>query len=340
MAGHHHHAGHDAGHHHGHAHGPREYGRAFAIGIVLNLAFVAVEGAAGLWAGSLALVADAGHNLSDVLGLLMAWAAYALSKRPASARYTYGLRGSSILAALFNAILLLFACGAIALGAIQRFFEPAPVQSGAMMVVAAVGIVINLGTALLFLRGSKDDLNIRGAFLHMAADAGVSAGVVAAGFLVLQTGLTWIDPAISLIIVLVIVAGTWGLFRDSLVMSLQGVPGGIDSTAVTARLGGLPGVEAVHHVHLWPTSTTEVALTAHLVMPDGGGGDSFLADTAKLVQTEFGIGHATFQIERGECADSQPDCVPGRERAHDHDHDQDHDQDHDHGPGHGHQHRH
>ncbi|WP_016746528.1 cation diffusion facilitator family transporter [Rhizorhabdus wittichii] len=342
MAGHHHHAGHGHDHGSGHAHGPREYGRAFAIGIVLNLAFVVVEGAAGLWAGSLALVADAGHNLSDVLGLLMAWAAYALSKRPASARYTYGLRGSSILAALFNAILLLFACGAIALGAIQRFFEPAPVQSGTMMAVAAVGIVINLGTALLFLRGSQDDLNIRGAFLHMAADAGVSAGVVAAGFLVLETGLLWIDPAISLVIVVVIVAGTWGLFRDSLVMSLQGVPGGIDSAAVTARLGGLAGVEAVHHVHIWPTSTTEVALTAHLVMPDGSGDDAFLAATAKLMKAEFGIGHATFQIERGECADGQPDCSPGQEQAHDHDHvhDHDHDHDHGHGPGHGHQHRH
>lgn len=325
MGSHHHDHDHGAGHAHGHAHGVTNYGRAFAIGIALNIGFVLIEGAAGLASGSLALVADAGHNLSDVLGLLMAWAAYALSKRPATARYTYGLRGSSILAALFNAILLLIACGAIALGAIQRFFEPAPVESGMMMAVAAVGIVINLGTALLFLRGSHDDLNIRGAFLHMAADAAVSAGVVVAGFVVLQTGMLWIDPAISLVIVAVIVAGTWGLFRDSLVMSLQGVPGRIDATAVTARLGELPGVGAVHHVHIWPTSTTEVALTAHLVMPERGG-DDFLAATAELVRQEFGIGHATFQIEQGGCVHEQANCGPapaGRDRG-DHDHDHSH----------------
>lgn len=322
-------------HHHdhaGHAHGVSAggYGRAFAIGVTLNLAFVLIEGGVGLFSGSLALLADAGHNLSDVLGLLMAWAAYALSKRPASARYTYGLRGSSILAALFNAVFLLIACGAITLGAIQRFFEPAPLQPGMMMAVAAVGIVINLGTALLFLRGSHEDLNIRGAFLHMAADAGVSAGVVVAGFLVAKTGFLWIDPAISLIIVAVIVVGTWGLFRDSLVMSLQGVPASIDSTAVTARLSGLSGVEAVHHVHIWPTSTTEVALTAHLVMPDGGG-DDFLKATADIVRREFGIGHATFQIEHGGCGHDQVDCGPGPSgREHDA---------HDHG-SHGHHHHH
>jgi cobalt-zinc-cadmium efflux system protein len=332
----HHHHDHASGHDHGHSHAPASYGRAFAIGVSLNIGFVLIEGAAGLISGSLALVADAGHNLSDVLGLLMAWAAYALSKRPATARYTYGLRGSSILAALFNAILLLIACGAIALGAVQRFFEPAPIESGMMMAVAAVGIVINLGTALLFLRGSHDDLNIRGAFLHMAADAAVSAGVVVAGFLVLQTGALWIDPAISLLIVVVIVVGTWGLFRDSLVMSLQGVPGRIDSAAVTARLGELPGVSAVHHVHIWPTSTTEVALTAHLLMPDGSGDDAFLATMAKLVKTEFGIGHATFQIERGECPDGQPDCSHGKAAAHDHQHNHDHDHGHDHGHGHHH----
>jgi len=320
--GHHDHAG------QGHAHAPVGFGRAFAIGVALNLGFVLVEGSAGLVSGSLALIADAGHNLSDVLGLLMAWAAYALSKRPATARYTYGLRGSSILAALFNAIFLLIACGAIALGAIQRFFEPAPIESGVMMAVAGVGIVINLGTALLFLRGSHDDLNIRGAFLHMAADAAVSAGVVVAGYLVLLTDMLWIDPAISLMIVAVIVIGTWGLFRDSLVMSLQGVPGRIDSAAVTTRLGELSGVNAVHHVHIWPTSTTEVALTAHLVMPAGGGDDEFLAETARMVKAEFGIGHVTLQVERDRCADGWPDCShaghagghEGRHGEHDHDH--------------------
>ena len=324
--------GHDA---HGHSHAPKEFGRAFAIGVTLNLAFVIVEGLAGLASGSIALVADAGHNLSDVLGLLMAWAAYALSKRPASARYTYGLRGSSILAALFNAILLLIACGAIALGAIQRLFEPEPIQSGMMMAVAAVGIVINLGTALLFLRGGEDDLNIRGAFLHMAADAAVSAGVVVAGLIVAETGALWIDPAISIVIVAVIVIGTWGLFRDSLLMSLAGVPSRIDPAKVAARLGSLPGVTAVHHIHIWPTSTTETALTAHLVMPDLAEQDDFLVSTARLVRDEFNIGHATFQIERGRCADA--DCAEGGSGQGHHDHDDDHHRHH-HGHHHGHHH--
>jgi cobalt-zinc-cadmium efflux system protein len=314
MAAHSHDPDHD--HAHGHSHAPAEYGRAFAIGIILNLGFVIVEAVAGWISGSIALIADAGHNLSDVLGLVMAWAAFALAKRPASARYTYGLRGSSILAALFNAIFLLIACGAITLGAIQRFVHPAPVESGMMMAVAGVGIVINLGTALLFLRGRHHDLNIRGAFLHMAADAGVSAGVVVAGLIVGLTGLLWIDPAISLVIVAVIVAGTWGLFRDSLTMSLNGVPGGIDTEQVTARLAGLPGVEAVHHVHIWPTSTTEVALTAHLLMPDSANQDGFLAQTARLMRQEFRIGHSTFQIEQGACADDVDDCLhPPRAHA-------------------------
>ncbi len=303
---------HDHGAHHGHGHGhggghhhvPTSFGAAFAIGIGLNLAFVIVEGVAGWMVDSVALIADAGHNLSDVLGLVMAWAAYVLSKRPASDRYTYGLRGSSILAALFNAILLLIACGAITLGAVQRLFDPQPVQGGLMMAVAGVGIVINLGTALLFMRGGKDDLNIRGAFLHMAADAAVSAGVVIAGLLVTYTGMSWIDPAVSLVIVAVIVIGTWGLFRDSLTMSLQGVPGGIETAAVTATLAGLPGVDAVHHVHIWPTSTTEVALTAHLLMPGHQGDDQFLVTTSALIRERFGIAHSTFQIEHGICADS------------------------------------
>jgi cobalt-zinc-cadmium efflux system protein len=205
---------------------------------------------------------------------------------------------------LFNAIFLLPACGAIVLGAVQRLFDPVPVQGGLVMGVAAIGIVVNLGTALMFMRGGKEDLNIRGAFLHMAADAAVSAGVVVAGLIVLKTGITWIDPLTSIVIVAVIVVGTWGLFRDSLTMSLQGVPGGIDSTQVTARLAGLPGVAAVHHVHIWPTSTTEVALTAHLLMPDHPGDDAFLVSTAKLVRQDFGIAHATFQIEHGVCADT------------------------------------
>jgi cobalt-zinc-cadmium efflux system protein len=311
MSAQHHHHDHGDGHGHGghgHSHAPANFGTAFAVGIALNVTFVLIEGVAGWFADSVALIADAGHNLSDVLGLLMAWAAYALSKRPASARYTYGLRGSSILAALFNAIFLLIACGAIVLGAIQRLFEPVPVQAGLVMGVAAIGIVVNLGTALLFMRGGKDDLNIRGAFLHMASDAAVSAGVVIAGLIVLETGLSWIDPLISLVIVAVIVIGTWGLFRDSLSMSLQGVPGRIDAARVTARLAALPGVEAVHHVHIWPTSTTEVAITAHLLMPEAAGDDAFLASTAALVRKEFGIAHGTFQIEKGICADEPAAC--------------------------------
>jgi cobalt-zinc-cadmium efflux system protein len=304
---------------HGHGGGTDEYGRAFAIGIALNLGFVVIEAVAGWISGSIALIADAGHNLSDVLGLLMAWAAFALSKRPASARFTYGLRGSSILAALFNAVFLLIACGAITLGAIQRFVRPAPIEADMMMIVAAIGIVINLGTALLFLRGRHHDLNIRGAFLHMAADAAVSAGVVVAGLLVAWSGRLWIDPAVSLVIVAVIVAGTWGLFRDSLTMSLQGVPGGIDTESVKSRLAGLPGVDAVHHVHIWPTSTTEVALTAHLVMPQGGG-DGFLSQTARLMRDEFRIGHSTFQIEQGACADEVEDCSRASHARHHHAH--------------------
>ena len=304
---------------HGHGGGADEYGRAFAIGIALNLGFVVIEATAGWISGSIALIADAGHNLSDVLGLLMAWAAFALSKRPASARVTYGLRGASILAALFNAIFLLIACGAITLGAIQRFVRPAPVEADMMMIVAAIGIVINLGTALLFLRGRHHDLNIRGAFLHMAADAAVSAGVVVAGLLVAWSGRLWIDPAVSLVIVAVIVAGTWGLFRDSLTMLLQGVPGGIDTETVKSRLAGLPGVDAVHHVHIWPTSTTEVALTAHLVMPLGGG-DGFLSQTARLMRDEFRIGHSTFQIEQGACADELEDCSHDSHAQHHHAH--------------------
>ncbi|SNS66202.1 cobalt-zinc-cadmium efflux system protein [Sphingomonas laterariae] len=296
------HGGHGHGHA-GHAHGPTNYGRAFALGIGLNLAFTAIEAGYGFATGSMALLADAGHNLSDVLGLVIAWGAWLLSRAKPTARYTYGLRSSSILAALFNAIFLLIACGAITLGAIQRFGEPHPVPGGTVMIVAAIGIAINLGTALLFLRGGKDDINIRGAFLHMAADAAVSAGVVIAGLLTLWTRAAWIDPATSLIIVLVIVIGTWGLLRESLAMAMNAVPGRIDPAAVTEALGAIPGVARVHHLHIWPTSTTETALTAHLVIPGGHPGDAFLDETADMLQDRFGIGHATLQIEHGESAD-------------------------------------
>ncbi|WP_380874451.1 cobalt transporter [Sphingomonas sp. DBB INV C78] len=298
---HKHHHGH-AGHGHGHSHAPNNFGRAFAIGIGLNLVFTGVEAFYGFATGSMALLADAGHNLSDVLGLVIAWGAWLLSRAKPTPRYTYGWRGSSILAALFNAVFLLVACGAIALEAVQRFSHPTPVPGGTVMAVAAVGIVINLGTALLFARGGKHDINIRGAFLHMAADAAVSAGVVIAGLLTLKTGAKWIDPATSLVIVLVIVAGTWGLLRESLAMAMQAVPGRIDPAAVQQALGEVAGVARVHHLHIWPTSTTETALTAHLVIPGGHPGDAFLAETAAMLHDRFGIGHATLQIEQGEGA--------------------------------------
>lgn len=302
----HDHAGHaaaghaHAGHAHaGHVHAPASYGRAFAIGIGLNLAFTAIEAFYGFITGSMALLADAGHNLSDVLGLVIAWAAWLLSRAKPTPRFTYGLRGSSILAALFNAVFLLVACGAIALEAVQRFDDPTPVPGVTVMIVAGIGIVINLGTALLFAGGSRGDINIRGAFLHMAADAAVSAGVVVAGLLTLKTGLAWIDPATSLLIVAVIVAGTWGLLRESVAMAMQAVPDRIDPEAVTRALGDVEGVQRVHHVHIWPTSTTEAALTAHLVIPGGHPGDAFLAETAAMLHERFGIAHATLQVEQG-----------------------------------------
>jgi cobalt-zinc-cadmium efflux system protein len=266
---------------------------------VLNLAFVVVEAGFGLWSGSMALVADAGHNLSDVASLLIAWGASVMVTRPASARFTYGYKASSILAALANAGLLLVALGAILFETIRRLFEPAPVEGWTMIAVAGVGIVINTATALMFVRGRKHDLNIRGAFMHMAADALVSLGVVVAGVLILLTGALWIDPVTSLIIVLVIGWGTWGLLKDSVKMGLLAVPDSIDEGAVRGSLSGLPGVAAVHDLHIWPMSTTETALTAHLVMPRGHPGDAFLHDIAHDLEERFGIVHATLQVETG-----------------------------------------
>lgn len=300
---HHHHgpAGHDhAGHSHGHSHAPKDFGRAFAIGTVLNLGFVLVEGLAGIASGSMALLADAGHNLSDVLGLLIAWGGASLAKRPASRRFTYGLSSSTILGALANAVLLLFAVGAIALEAVQRLGSPAPVPGATVMIVASIGIVINTATAMLFMRGSKDDLNIRGAYLHMAADAAVSAAVVVGGALILFTGKAWIDPALSLLIVVVILWSTWGLLRDSVVMALHAVPPGIDAEKVEQTLATLPGVTRVHDLHIWPMSTTQVALTAHLQMPGGHPGDAFLNDAQHRLAHDFGINHMTLQIEIGD----------------------------------------
>lgn len=310
---HHHHdhgPGHGHGHHHhGHHHGPVDYGRAFAIGIVLNLAFVVVEAAAGIYGNSVALLADAGHNLSDVLGLALAWGAHVLSQRPPTQRFTYGYQGSSILAALTNAIFLMLACGAIGWEALRRLADPPQVAGDMMIIVAGIGIVVNLATALLFAAGRHGDLNIRGAFLHMIADAAVSAGVVVAGLAVKLTGLSWIDPAVSLVVVLVILLGTWGLFRDSLAMALGGVPGAIDPQAVIAHLSQQPGILGVHHLHIWPMSTTASALTAHLVMPDGHPGDAFLADLALMMDELFDIRHATFQVETGvACPVPDPRC--------------------------------
>jgi cobalt-zinc-cadmium efflux system protein len=290
-----------AGHsHHGHDHAPTDFGRAFAIGIGLNTIFVLVEAGYGFAIGSMALLADAGHNLSDVLGLIIAWAGATLAKRPASKRFTFGLRGSSILAALFNAVILLVAVGFIASEAIQRILYPAPVPGGVIIFVATIGIVINGATAMLFARGRKGDINIRGAYLHMAADAAVSAGVVVAGVLILFTGATWIDAATSLLIGVVILVSTWDLLRDSVAMSLSAVPAHIDADEVRASLEKLDGVVRVHHLHIWNMSTTEVALTAHVVMPGGCPGDAFLARIEEKLAHDFHIGHVTIQVERGD----------------------------------------
>jgi cobalt-zinc-cadmium efflux system protein len=273
---------------------------AFAVGIGLNLTFVAVEFVYGVLANSVALMADAGHNLSDVLGLVIAWIASVLTRRAPSSRFTYGLGGSSILAALFNAVLLLLAVGAIAWEAVLRLFHPEPVASGIVMIVAAVGIIVNGVTAALFASGRKGDLNIRGAFLHMIADAAVSAGVVAAGLVILYTGWLWLDPLASLAIVAVIVWTTWSLLRDSLAMSVGAVPASIDPQAVRSYLSSRAGVSAVHDLHIWPLSTTENALTAHLVFPGGHPGDEFLAVAATELRQRFGIGHTNLQIEISE----------------------------------------
>jgi cobalt-zinc-cadmium efflux system protein len=281
----------------GHVHAPKNFGRAFAAGIALNSAFVVVEAIYGLSSGSMALVADAGHNMSDVLGLLAAWAATMLSKRAPSPRFTYGMRGSSILAALFNAVFLLVAVGAIAWEAVLRLIAPAPVGGVTVMVVAGIGILINGVTAWLFASGRDGDLNIRGAYLHMAADAAVSAGVVLAGLAILYTGWTWLDPAVSLVISGIIVWGTWGLLRDSTAMSLGAVPSGIDPRAVRDYLEQCAGVVQVHDLHIWPMSTTEIALTCHMVIPAGSPGDAWLMTVAQRLHRDFGIEHATIQIE-------------------------------------------
>ncbi|MCE4223201.1 cation transporter [Methylobacterium sp. C25] len=298
----HHDHDHPPGAHHHHV--PKDFGRAFAIGIGLNFGFVVIEAGYGILSNSVALIADAGHNLSDVLGLVAAWVASVLVRKRPSVRFTYGLRGSSILAALFNAVFLLIATGAIILEALQRFFTTTPVAGTTVMVVAAIGIAINGFTAWLFAAGGKNDINIRGAYLHMMADAVVSLGVVLSGFVILVTGINWIDPLVSIVISLLIVWTTWGLLRDSLSMALSAVPPGIDPVAVRAMLNDRPGVSTLHDMHIWSMSTTEIALTAHLVTDQETLSADFLRETARELRERFGIVHATLQIEQlgiGDC---------------------------------------
>lgn len=301
--GHHHH-GHAHDHaHHGHAHShaapPDRWDRAFATGIALNLAYVVAEGVAGLAIGSVALLADAGHNLSDVLGLAVAWGGATLARAAPSKRFTYGLKGSTILAALANALLLLVALGAIVLEAVQRFGAPPQVPGLTVSAIAAVGIAVNALTAWLFARGRAGDVNIRGAYLHMLADALVSAGVVAAGVLIWWSGAGWIDPLVSLVIAAIIFWQTWGLLRETVEMALAAVPRGIDYDGVRTALAGLEGVREVHDLHIWPMSTTEPGLTAHLCIPAGYPGDAFLHAAQAMLHDRFGIGHATLQVETG-----------------------------------------
>ncbi|HLY79199.1 MAG TPA: cation diffusion facilitator family transporter [Caulobacteraceae bacterium] len=294
---------HDHGRHrggHGHSHAPVDFGRAFAIGIALNGAYVVGEAAYGFFANSLALLADAGHNAGDVVSLGLAWLAAWLSKRAPSSRYTYGLRSSSILAALANAVLLALVTGAIALEAVLRLMHPQPAAGVTMMAVAAVGIAINGVTAMMFASGKDRDLNVRSAFLHMASDALVALGVVVTGAAILYTHWLWLDPAISLVISGVIVWGTWSLLREALALALAGVPVGVDQGGVADYLAGLPGVTDVHDLHIWGMSTTETALTAHLVRPGAALDDGLLTEVCAELRRRFAIHHATLQVECGE----------------------------------------
>ena len=294
--GRHRHGDHDHAHGGGDGHAPARFGRAFAIGAALNLGFVIVEAIYGVLSNSVALLADAGHNASDVLALAVAWLASELIKRPPTARFTYGLRGSSILAALFNAMFLMMTVGAISWEAIRRLGAPEPVAGKTVMVVAAIGIVVNGVTAWMF-GGGKGDINLRAAFVHMASDALVAAGVVVAGLAILLTGWIWLDPVVSLAVNAVIVIGTWGLLRDSLGMAMAAAPSDIDPVEVRAFLAGRAGVESVHDLHIWAMSTAEVALTCHLVMPEGHPGDAFLHQLAEDLAKRFRIAHSTVQIE-------------------------------------------
>lgn len=305
----HRHAEHDHGHHghgHGHHHGPVDTGDwRYLVGLLVNLAFVVCEFIAGIISGSTALMADAGHNLSDVMGLAMAGGAAVLARRAAGSRLTYGFGKATVLAALANAILLIFACGIIAFEAVRRLAEPAPVDSGVIMIVAGIGFVINLGTALLFLKDQHGDLNARGAYLHMMADAAVSIGVVISGAVILFTGWSIVDPLVSVVIVVVILLGTWGLLKDSVGLAMDGAPQAVDLDALRDELCALGGVREVHDLHVWGLSTTETALTAHLVH-DRADAEVLLAE-AQAIARRHRIGHSTLQLEPQPMADC-PRC--------------------------------
>lgn len=291
---------HDHSRGHDHSHHFDTHNRSFAIAVFLNILFVAIEAVYGVISGSLALLADAGHNLSDVMGLIMAWAASWLASKAATRAKTYGLKKTTILAALFNALILIAAVGGITWEAIQRLTDPADVAGLTVVIVAGIGVLINGATMMLFLKGQKGDINIRGAFLHMAADTAVSVGVVISGTILMFTNLTWIDPIVSLVIAVVIFVGTWQLLKESVNLAVDAVPNGIDPSAVHELLENLPGVQSAHHLHIWALSTTENALTVHLVKPDPESDDRVISEAAEMLNEHFGIQHTTIQWERGD----------------------------------------
>lgn len=297
-------------HSHDHSHHFDTHNRSFAVAVILNTLFVVIEAVYGLVSGSLALLADAGHNLSDVMGLLLAWVASWLASKAATHGKTYGLKKTTILAALFNALILIAAVGGITWEAIQRLAEPAEVAGLTVVVVAGIGVLINGATMMLFLKGQSGDINIRGAFLHMAADTAVSVGVVLSGTILMFTSAAWIDPVVSLVIAVVIFMGTWQLLKESITLAVDGVPKGIDPSAVHEYLESLPGVQSAHHLHIWALSTTENALTAHLVKPEPEGDDRVIREATAMLNQKFGIQHTTIQWERGDdrCPNTDTHC--------------------------------
>ena len=333
----HHQHDHGHGHHHHHHPAPGDNTRAFALAIGLNAVFVAIEFGYGFVANSTALMADAGHNLSDVLGLVLAWGAAVLTRSTPSGRYTYGLRSSSILAALLNALLLMMACGAIGWEAVHRLSSPAPVAGLTVSVVAAIGVAVNGLSAWLFMAGSKDDLNVRAAYQHLAADAAISLGVVVSGVAIMFTGWTWLDPVVSLLIVLLILASTWSLLRESLRLVLAAVPANVDVAEVEAFLLARPGVAGIHDLHIWAMSTTETALTAHLVMPAGYPGDQQVDAITARLKEDFSIHHCTLQVEMGTTSHACMLHPQGEQQAaqpHGHGHAREHGHKHGHDCGH------